>query len=429
MSSQPDSELSRRKFLAAGAGLVAVAGVGAVAGVKIASRDASNDSTNHIVEFSGIHQAGIVTPAQDRLHFAAFDVTTKSRTALIGMLRSWSEAANQMVQGKEVGAFGATSGPYLSPPTDTGEALDLDPANLTITIGFGPSLFRDSQGRDRFGISAAQPAALRDLPHFAGDQLDPRSSGGDLCVQACADDPQVAVHAIRNLSRLAFGTAVVRWTQLGFGRTSSTSTKQVTHRNLFGFKDGTSNVMAENTSQVEEFVWVGPDDDPSATWLSGGTFLVARRIRMHIETWDRSSLAEQEAVIGRDKREGAPLSGGGEFTDLDLDVAGKSGPLIPLDAHVRLAHPSTNDGSMLLRRGYNFADGVDELGRLNAGLFFIAFTRDPVRHFVPIQQRLARDDALSEYIEHTGSAIFAVPPGLGESEYIGQPLFEGGGSR
>jgi deferrochelatase/peroxidase EfeB len=144
---------------------------------------------------------------------------------------------------------------------------------------------------------------------------------------------------------------------------------------------------------------------------------------MRIETWDHQSLAEQEAVIGRTKPEGAPLSGGTEYTALDLTARTAAGPVIPADAHVRLAHPSVNGGARLLRRGYNFVDGNDELGRLNAGLFFMAYQRDPRTQFIPIQQRLAASDRLNEYVVHVGSGIFAVPPGAERGSSIGAPLF------
>lgn len=287
--------LSRRRFLA-------LAGAGAAGAVALPLTGCGGDSeaaaVDDVVAFHGPHQAGIVTPAQDRLHFAAFDVTTDSRDDLVELLRAWTAAAANMTQGRDVGEFGAMDGPYLAPPEDTGEAYGLRPARLTLTFGFGPSLFTDDAGNDRFGLAPRRPTALRTLPHFPGDNLDPSRSGGDLCVQACSDDPQVAVHAVRNLARIGFGTVSVRWSQLGFGRTSSTSDAQATPRNLFGFKDGTNNVKAEHDDLLDQFVWVGPVDDPAARWLAGGSYLVARRINMHIETWDRTSLMEQEAVIG-----------------------------------------------------------------------------------------------------------------------------------
>ena len=424
-----DSGVSRRWLLGAGAVGAVAAGVAAGAAVAAASDTEQADvgseaaTAADAVEFRGTHQSGIVTPAQDRLHFAAFDVITDDRDKLVALLQKWTSAADRMTRGHSAGTTGAMNGPLDAPPADTGEAYGLPPSQLTITIGFGPTLF-SKDGVDRFGIDARRPAALIDLPHFPADKLDPARSGGDLCVQACANDPQVAVHAVRNLARMGFGVVSVRWSQLGFGRTSSTSTTQATPRNLFGFKDGTANLKAEEPQEIDEFVWVGEGDDADAGWMVGGSYLVSRRISMHIETWDRTSMREQETIIGRDKGEGAPLSGGSEFTPVDLDAKGDDGvPLVGLASHVRLAHPDDNDGVQMLRRGHNFTDGTDGLGRLDAGLFFIAFVRDPRTQYVPMQTKLARDDALSEYLLHTGSGIFAVPPGVPEpGDWIGSTL-------
>jgi deferrochelatase/peroxidase EfeB len=416
--------LSRRGlFGLAGAGVaglgLGIAGDRAALAAQAAAADTSPDA---VYPFYQEHQAGIVTPAQDRLHFAAFDVTDgTSRADLIELMQDWTVAAALMTAGKDVGSYGAVNGPYDAPPEDTGEALGLPPAGLTITFGFGPSLFQTAEGVDRFGLASRRPAELVELPHFPGDMLEDARTGGDLCIQACADDPQVAVHAIRNLSRIAFGRAAIRWSQLGFGRTSSTSTSQATPRNLFGFKDGTANIKAEETAAVTEHLWVDGTDGPA--WLTGGSYLVARRIRMTIETWDRTSLREQETVIGRTKGEGAPLSGGTEFTEPDFALAGRADrPLIDAAAHVRLAHPDQNAGIRILRRGYNFVDGNDSLGRLDAGLFFISFQRTPAS-FTTVQLNLARNDALNEYLRHVGSALFAVPPGAAKGSYVGAGLF------
>ena len=364
-----------------------------------------------------------MTPVQDRLHFATFDMTTDQRADLIQLLIDWTEAAARMTQGFGAGELGPTSGSYAAPPDDTGEAIGLPPSGLTITFGFGPSLF-SREGRDRFGIAARQPAALQRLPHFPGDNLDPERSDGDLCIQACADDPQVAVHAIRNLARIGFGRAAIRWSQLGFGRTSSTSTGQATARNLFGFKDGTMNLKAEDPVPVDQHVWVPRGADARADWLSGGSYLVARRINMTIETWDRQPLREQERVIGRTKAEGAPLSGGGEFSQPDFALTGRGNqPLVDPAAHVRLVHPDSNGGVQMLRRGYNFVDGSNGLGRMDAGLFFIAYVKDPRTHYIPMQTKIGRGDAMSEYLQHTGSGLFAVPPGAAPGQFVGQALF------
>jgi deferrochelatase/peroxidase EfeB len=292
-------------------------------------------------------------------------------------------------------------------------------SGLTITFGFGPTLFVDSAGIDRFGIASQQPAALKKLPHFPADDLDPAFSEGDFCIQACANDPQVAVHAIRNLTRIAFGRAVLKWSQLGYGRTSSTSTSQKTERNLFGFKDGTNNIKAEDPSAVNKFVWA----TGQPAWLDGGTYLVARRIRMTLETWDRAALREQENIFGRTKNEGGPLSGGSEFTAADFKKTNDSGePLIDPTSHMALAAPANNNGVALLRRGYNFVDGNDELGRLNAGLFFISFQKDP-QQFITVQTRLAKNDLMNEYSKHVGSGLWAVPPGTQPGSFIGASLF------
>jgi deferrochelatase/peroxidase EfeB len=328
-----------------------------------------------------------------------------------------------MTAGQDAGPIGAVAGRPEAPPDDTGEAIGLPPSQLTLTVGFGPSLFRASDGIDRFGLAGSRPEALADIPRFPGDALRPEISGGDLCVQACANDPQVAVHAVRNLVRMGFGVVSVRWSQLGFGRTSSTSTAQATPRNLMGFKDGTNNLKAEEADQVQEHVWVQPGDGPS--WLDGGSYLVTRKIRMHIETWDRTPLAEQEAIIGRDKGEGAPLGQSREFDKPDFRIYGADGvPVIPADAHIRLSNPEQNGGVRMLRRGYNFVDGSDGLGRLDAGLFFMAYQRDPGRQFAAVQARLAGGDPLNEYIRHVSSAVFACPPGVRDGDdYWGRSLF------
>jgi deferrochelatase/peroxidase EfeB len=233
----------------------------------------------------------------------------------------------------------------------------------------------------------------------------------------------VAVHAIRNLARIGMGVVSVRWSQLGFGRTSSTSTAQATPRNLFGFKDGTANLKAEETALLDDHLWVRAGDGPE--WMTGGSYMVTRKVRMLIEPWDRTSLLEQETIFGRDKGEGAPLTGKGEFDEPDFAVRGDDDePVIATTAHVRLAHPTQNGGARMLRRGYNFVDGSDGLGRLDAGLFFIAYQRDPRRQFVPVQMNLARQDQLNEYIRHVSSGIFACPPGLrAADDFWGRSLF------
>jgi deferrochelatase/peroxidase EfeB len=415
-----EAPTSRRRFLggalgAAGAVAAGGAGFGVARATEPSAASAAGSSTNP-VPFYGRHQAGIATPAQDRLAFASFDVTATDADSVGRLLGTWAAAAAQMTKGLPIGAVETSP---QAPPIDTGEAIGLGAAKLTITVGFGPSLFDG-----RFGLAAKRPAALADLPALPGDTLDAKRSGGDLCVQACADDPTVAFHAIRNFARLARGTAVMRWSQLGFGRTSSTSSSQQTERNLLGFKDGTNNIKSEHGGDLDDFVWVGRETDQP--WMRGGSYLVARRIRMLIESWDTDFLADQEDVFGRFKTSGAPLTGKHEFDTVDLQAIRNGKPVIGVNAHIRLAAPSTNAGQKILRRGYSYTDGIDaDTGLLDAGLFFICFQKDPRKQFAPIQRKLGSHDALNEYIRHTGSGLFAVPPGLSAAgDWWGKSLFE-----
>jgi deferrochelatase/peroxidase EfeB len=409
--------VTRRRLIGtAAAGGLAAGAAGATGGFAIGRSDAEADTGSQVVPFRGPHQAGIATPAQDRLHFASFDMTSRSRSDLRDLLRTWTEAAERMTAGRRAGD---RNNQRFSPPEDTGEAEGLHAANLTITVGFGPSLFDG-----RFGLRGQRPAALKRIPTLPGDEIDPSLSDGDLCVQACADDPQVAFHAVRNLTRLASGVAVMRWCQLGFGRTARTSRDQSTPRNLMGFKDGTNNVTAQDATALRNDVWVGRE---GPGWMTGGAYVVTRRIRMLIEAWDRTGLGEQEQTFGRHKDSGAPFGTKAEFDTVPLDRGNADGtPLIPVDAHIRLAAPSRNAGSRLLRRGYSFTDGFDpQRGQLDAGLFFICFQRDPEKQFVAIQRRLGAHDALNEYIVHESSAVFAVPPGVrGRGDWLGRELLE-----
>ncbi len=409
--------LSRRRLLVAGATTAASAAVVSGGYTLGHSERARAAETSGAEAFWGRHQAGITTAQQDRLHFAAFDLTTTDVDAVRTLLRKWTAAAATMTAGQMVGPAQTSD---LAPPTDTGEADGLDPAHLTITFGFGASLFGNN-GTDRFGLASRRPAPLIDMPAFAGDEIDPAVSDGDLCVQACSNDPLVAYHAVRNLARIARGTAQLRWSQQGFGRTSSTTPDQVTPRNLMGFKDGTNN-LADTQAAHDAHLWVGRDDDPA--WMADGSYLVVRRIRIHIEVWDRSSLADQEATVGRLKASGAPIGSRNEHDSIDLAAKGADGELlIPARAHARVANQIGND-IHILRRGYSFTDGIDEqTGQLDAGLFFLAYQRDPRTQFVPLQAQLATHDALNEYIQHVSSAMFAIPPGAAEGSYIGATLF------
>ena len=416
--------VTRRGFLgglgALGAGAaVAAGGLAACSKDDTATAVTAADSAaaaarKAIVPFHGAHQAGIVTPAQDRLVFAAFDVVTDDPKQLADLLDRWSASAEAMAAGDLVP--GGMSTPAV-PPADTGEAYGLNASTLTITIGFGPSLFDG-----RFGLAGKKPAVLEDIPQLPNSPIQDAISHGDICIQACADDPQVAFHAIRNLARQGIGVVTNRYLQVGFGRTSSTSESQATPRNLLGFKDGTANLKSEEKADVEKFVWVG--DDTDQRWMRGGSYLVSRKIAMHIEVWDHDTLDDQQNVIGRAKDTGAPLGSSSEFAPLDLTAKRPDGePWIPADSHVRLASPEANGGIKLLRRGYNYTDGIDPaLGNIEAGLFFICFVSTP-EHFTTVQRNLGFADSLNEYIQHISSGVFACPPGLAKGETWSKHLF------
>ena len=410
-----------RRAMFTGAGLgAALAGLAGVAGGRAwEASQRPEEAILTVYPFRGDHQAGITTPAQDNMFTAAFDVSTTDVEELKTLLSDWAVAAEQMTSGELVG--GQPSSNKQLPPKDTGEAWGYKPNGLTITFGVGKGLFVDAEGNDRFGLAARMPAILKEgMPSFSGDQLHAAQSDGDLLVQACSNDAQVCVHAIRNLTRIAFGTAALRWSQVGYGRTSSTSVDQETPRNLFGFKDGTNNIKAEDSAdQLNEHLWVQKGDDAAAEWMTGGTYYVARRIHMLAEVWDRLRLIEQEQTMGRDKRYGAPLSianptkSSEEFTAVDYEAKDDKGEtLVPADAHIAVVSPEQNQGRRMLRRGYNYTDGSDSLGLLQTGLFFIAFVRDPRTNFYPILDRMTKSDALQEYLKHEASALFAIPPGI-----------------
>ena len=370
------------------------------------------------VPFYGTHQAGIATAAQDYLSFAAFDLTSNAVEDLRGILQEWTTAAASLTAGEPYHPAVQESG---QPPADPGEAIGLPPAQITITIGFGPTLF-GTPGNDRFGLAHAKPRMLKPLPPFQGENLDVNSSGGDLCVQACANDPQVAFHALHVFSRIASSAASLRWSQLGFGRTSSTSHTQATPRNLMGFKDGTDNIRGEEAGAMNDYVWVQPNDGPA--WMTGGTYLIARRIKILFDVWDSAPLEAQQRAIGRDKLTGAPLGSTSEYDPVNLAASSNGELLIPTDAHIRLANPQVNGGEHILRRGYSYSEPSEPgSGQIDAGLFFIAFQRSPERQFIPLQRRLAASDALNQHTIHTSSAMFACPPGASPGGFIGDMLF------
>ena len=427
------TKMSRRALLgaaglgAAGLGAASLSAVSVVGATSALADDRHHGRpmppapTRPEVAFYGRSQAGIANPPPAHLQFAATDTTVTSRPALIDLMRDLTQGAARLTSALPVGKTGAVNGPADVAPEDTGEALDLPSAGLTITFGFGPELFTSQSKGDRFGLANMQPAGLQQFPIFKGDELVAGRIGGDICIQACADDAQVAMHAVRNLMRIAGTRAKVRWTQAGFNRAASLSNVTTTPRNLFGFRDGTNNLNTNDRAAMDEFAWAKFSD--GAAWMDGGSYLAVRQIRMLIVDWDDSVLEEQEDVLGRTKSGGAPLSGGTEFTTPDFSKLAAGGkPAIAPDSHLALAHPQNNGGVRILRRAFNYANSDDASGAADVGLFFMSYQRDLSRQFVALQRQLSESDLLNEYIRHTASAAFAVPPGTSPGGYIGETL-------
>jgi deferrochelatase/peroxidase EfeB len=419
--------VSRRRFLCRGLMAAATAGFAAHGASGATEPAAKGDETAPAAKtepFWGAHQGGIVTPLQRNTYFAAFDLTTTERGEVIEMLQAWTAAAANMASGQPAEAIGQDDS---VPAADSGEALGLPATRLTITFGFGAGLFI-KDGQDRYGLAAQRPAALVDLPRFPGDELVDGRTGGDLCVQACADDPQVAFHAIRALSRLAYNVAQIRWVQTGF---TANFAAGETPRNLMGFKDGTNNPAIADGGLMDKVIWVG-DEGPG--WMRGGSYMVARRIRIALEHWDRMNLAFQEQTVGRRKYSGAPLGETGEFDKADYDATDKDGnSIIPENSHIRLAASVNNDGTQILRRPYSYNDGANLTAErwppwrqemeYDAGLFFVCYQSDPRTGFIKLFDKMSKFDMMNQFVTHTGGGLFACPGGSVKGEYVGQGLF------
>lgn len=399
----PMHMLTRRSLFKAVGGLGLFA-AGAASGVAAKNTSAAHGAST--VAFRDKVQGGILTPQQAHTYFAAFDINTNSRDELIQILKDWTNASAEMTSGK----LGDS-------------ALGLAPSRLTMTFGFGADVFSKG-GKDRFGIGSQKPEALVDMPLFHGDQLIPEKTGGDISVQACSDDPQIAFHAIRQIVKLAGTKANIRWSQTAF----VSGNGKETPRNLQGFKDGTQNPQA---SEMNQFVFVGGE---GPAWFQGGTYLVTRRIRIALEHWDGMDVDYQEQVIGRHKLTGAPLGMKNEFDKADLKATNADGNLVIGEhSHLRLAAAESNGGSQILRRGYSYNDGSNFTAErwppwrqgveYDAGLFFVAYQKDPRDGFIRIFGNMAKFDMLNQFTTHVGSGMFAVPPGARDGEFIGQKLF------
>ena len=405
--------VSRRRLFAytgaAGVGGLAAGGTAGAFGASPSRAIASmtTDVSDQRLSFYGAHQGGIEAPAQAKGWLAAFDLKPGTSIENVrDLMRTWTSIAAQAMAGQPL-----ASG-------DDAMAYGRGPGALSVTVGFGASLLR------KIGLEHAVPTALAPLPAFLNDALDPAASDGDLLVLVAANDGLVAVHALRALQRAAAAHCTARWRADGFADAAGVMPSPgSTPRNLMGQLDGTGNPRP-GTSAFDKTVYV--PDDARPTWMRGGSYLVYRRIRMLLDAWDGLGRAAQEAVIGRNKETGAPLSGGTEFTAPDYAAFTASGALaIPAGAHIRQAAAEVNAGARILRRAFNYYGGDRADGAPDAGLLFLAFQADPAAGFVPIQRRLSGADSLSTYVRHEASGLFAVPPGCAPGDYLGCDLLEG----
>ncbi|MEU2539729.1 iron uptake transporter deferrochelatase/peroxidase subunit [Streptomyces iakyrus] len=402
--------ISRRRLLgtAGATGLVlgtAGAAVGYAAAPSKAAAPLTSLGTDRAM-FHGKHQPGITDGLQARGHVVAFDLAAGAgRKEAAALLRRWSETARRLMAGEP------------SPHDDTDVARDAGPSSLTVTFGFGHSFFT------RTGLEKQRPTALDPLPEFSSDHLDKNRSNGDLWVQIGANDALVAFHALRAIQKDAGRAARVRWQMNGFNRSPGATSHPMTARNLMGQIDGTRNPKPSE-ADFDQRIFVPEKGEPA--WMANGSYAVVRRIRMLLDDWEKLSVKAQEDVIGRRKSDGAALSGGTETTAMDLEKTDAEGNLVvPINAHARITRPDQNGGAAMLRRPFSFHDGIDADGVPDAGLLFICWQADPLRGFVPVQRKLDRGDALSTFIRHESSGLFAVPGGAGEGEYVGQKLLEG----
>ena len=168
--------------------------------------------------------------------------------------------------------------------------------------------------------------------------------------------------------------------------------------------------------------------------MKGGSYLVARPIRIALEHWDKMKLGFQEQVVGRHKASGAPLGGTREFEPLNLTAADADGNFtIPENSHARLAAPELHDGAQILRRAYSYDNGLATIAErwppwrqglmMDAGLMFLAWQRDPRTGFVRIFENMAKFDMMNQFVTHVGSGLFACPPGARPGGFVGETLF------
>lgn len=401
-----EAAVSRRAFLIGAGATTGAFAAGASLGVAAASTApqsgglgiANGAVGSATVPFFGPNQAGIETPFQAHGTFLAFDVPNDfQRSSAVRMMQLLTDDAARLTQGK----------PALG---DNDEYLAYAPARLTVTFGFGPGFFR------KLGLQNQIPTGFAPLPAFSIDKLDPAYCGGDLVIQIGTDDPLTLSHAVRQLTRTARSFAKITWSQSGFVRAAGSAPATETPRNLFGQVDGTVNPRTR--AEFDTQVWA----DGSPRWFDGGTQMVLRRIEMNLDTWDHLDESGKEQAIGRNLKNGAPLTGKNEFDTPDLEAKTNTGlPVIPTFSHVRRSR-TDNPEQKFLRRPLSYDEGIRADGTSDVGLLFAAYMANIEKQYIPVQQRLSDLDIMNTWTTPVGSAVFAIPPGCQPGGYIGEGL-------
>lgn len=378
-----------------------------------------SDKTQERQSFYGLHQAGIVTPRPAAGMVASFHVLAKTPAEVERLFKTLSQRIAFLMQGGRPPALDDKL-----PPPDSGIlGPDIPPDNLTITISLGASFFDQ-----REWLLPYKPARLSRMTAFRNDALDADLCHGDLMLQICANTPDTNIHALRDILKNLPDLVVLRWKQEGSVPVlpPKPSGSHETARNFLGFRDGTANPDGNDSALMDKLVWVSQSDEPQ--WAQGGTYQVVRIIRNFVERWDRTPLAEQEAIIGRKKASGAPFGGAVEF-DLPDYSKDSEGKITPLDAHIRLANKrtKTSDANLILRRPFNYSNGVSKSGQLEQGLLFICYQADLEKGFITVQKQLD-GEPLEEYIKPIGGGFFFTLPGPSdENDFVGRTLLEATG--
>jgi len=399
----------------AGGAAVATGSFPARAAQKAADAPHGHGETQRRQPFLGEHQAGVTTPRPAAGMIAAFGVIAETPDDMERMFRTLTERIAFLTQGGPV--------PDLDPglpPLDSGILGPVvPPDDLTVTVSLGESFFAA-----RPWLAPLKPKHLQRMTAFPNDALRRAICHGDLALQICANTPDTAIHALRDIVKSLPEFLVLRWKQEGTvpvvpprpdGETESA-------RNFLGFRDGSANPDSNDAALMERIVWVTGDDGEPA-WAVGGSYQAVRVIRNFVERWDRTPLREQEQVFGRKKMSGAPLDGRKE-SDVPHYVKDPHGKVTPLDSHIRLANPRTKgfDKHLILRRAFNYSNGVTKSGQLDQGLLFIAYQADLAAGFIAVQS-LLNGEPLEEYIQPVGGGYFFVLPGVrGAGDYLGQSL-------